>query len=295
MGKLTEWLVHHPVVPYIRESDFAVRKPWSMPIRRLLDYLMIYIQEGECLFVVDGEEIFFKAGDVALIQPNSLHTLEGRTHTITPYAHMDLFFNEAREQSFPTRAGQVDLRSYAHILQPRLDELLEQPIPVKLPSALVAQLRDPFLKAVEYWSYHTPMMDLSAQLEMTEVCLHLLRYYVNENEELLPSVQTLNWITSYFSYHLNEPISVMDMARRANLSVSRFNTLFKKHYQMTPHQYLLDMRVKHACELLRQSDSTLEQIASYCGFADIHHFSKTFKSKTGQSPGLYRMAGNGPR
>ncbi|MFD0958406.1 AraC family transcriptional regulator [Paenibacillus chungangensis] len=291
MDKLTECLAYHPLSPYIRQCDYAVRKPWNMPVRRLLDYLLIYVQEGECLFVVDGEELIFNAGSFALIQPNSLHTLEGRSRTITPFAHMDLFYNEAREQSFPTRAGQIDLSAYAHLLQPRLDELLERPIPVKLPSALVSQMRDPFLKAVEYWSYHTPRMDLHAQFAMMEVCLSLLRHYSDGLEKRQPPAQTLNWITSYLSYHLSEPISVGDMARRANLSVSRFNTLFKKHYRMTPHQYLLDMRVKHACELLRRSNASLEEIASYSGFADIHHFSKTFKSKTGRSPGRYRDEG----
>ena len=41
-----------PVVPYIREADFAIRKPWYTPPRRLLDYLLLYVQEGECQ--VDG-------------------------------------------------------------------------------------------------------------------------------------------------------------------------------------------------------------------------------------------------
>ena len=51
---LSEMLARQPIVPFIREGDFAVRAPWSVAARRLLDYLLVYIQEGECLFQVDG-------------------------------------------------------------------------------------------------------------------------------------------------------------------------------------------------------------------------------------------------
>jgi hypothetical protein len=42
-----------PVIPYIREADFAVRKPWYTPPRRLLDYLLLFVQEGEYLVNVE--------------------------------------------------------------------------------------------------------------------------------------------------------------------------------------------------------------------------------------------------
>ncbi|MBO2945357.1 helix-turn-helix transcriptional regulator [Paenibacillus sp. F411] len=63
---------------------------------------------------------------------------------------------------------------------------------------------------------------------------------------------------------------------------------------MSPHQYLLHMRIQHACELLRQSDWTQEEIAAYCGFSSVHHFSKMFKSRMGLSPGKYRRQGSSP-
>jgi hypothetical protein len=56
-----------PVVPYIREADFAIRKPWYTPPRRLLDYLLLLVQEGQCLVEVEGEEPLLTAGDTCLI------------------------------------------------------------------------------------------------------------------------------------------------------------------------------------------------------------------------------------
>ncbi|TXK72271.1 helix-turn-helix domain-containing protein [Paenibacillus sp. N3.4] len=101
----------------------------------------------------------------------------------------------------------------------------------------------------------------------------------------------MDWITSYFSYHLSNPLNIDAMAKRAHLSPSRFNDVFKRQYGVTPHQYLLDMRINHACELLHRSELSQEQITQYCGFSNIHHFSKTFKKKKGKSPGAYRKLG----
>jgi transcriptional regulator GlxA family with amidase domain len=78
------------------------------------------------------------------------------------------------------------------------------------------------------------------------------------------------------------------MAARAGLSPSRFAARFKATYGMPPHRYLLEMRVAHAGELLRSTPLSQEEIAAYCGFADIHHFSKRFKRCTGMTPGAYR-------
>lgn len=288
MRNLAEFMAQHPVVPFIRECDFAVRAPWSMPERRLLDYLLIYIQNGQCRFWVDGIPYLFEPGEFCLIQPNSLTVLEGLGNTVTPFAHFDLFYNPAREKSFPTRAGQTVLTPYMNLLQPRLDDLLGIEMSCRLHLRYPSKFRDTFLQVVECWQYRDPIMQLRAQAGMTELSILLLEEYLADRPSLSTSQQTLNWITSYFSLHMDQEVRIEDMARRANLSPSRFNAVFKEQYGVTPHQYLLDMRISHARELLRNTDLSQEQIAAYCGFADVHHFSKRFRKMMGVPPGRYR-------
>ncbi|NGP46378.1 hypothetical protein G4V62_16015 [Bacillaceae bacterium SIJ1] len=62
----TEVVKRNPVTPYVRECDFAIRNPWSMSERRLLDYLLIYVREGKCNFTVDGKNIILRRGIFAL-------------------------------------------------------------------------------------------------------------------------------------------------------------------------------------------------------------------------------------
>ncbi|KRF03602.1 hypothetical protein ASG89_02210 [Paenibacillus sp. Soil766] len=288
---LQELLKSQPIVPYIRESDFAVRKPWNYPERRLLDYLLVYIQEGTCCFWVDHQKYLFYPGQFCLVQPGSLLTLEGLTSTITPYVHFDIAYNPDREDSFPTRPGQIDLSAYSHFMQPTMHELFGIKVPVQLQPQNPTLLKQKLLQTIELVHVPNPLTQLRTQQLMIDISLSILEPYQRDVPSLAPS---LNWITSYISNHLSDPLSVQDMANRANLSVSRFSFLFKQRYGTSPHQYLLQMRIHHAKELLTNTELSLESISDYCGFADLHHFSKIFKQRTGTTPGEHRKTTKNP-
>ncbi len=282
-------LFDRPIVPFIRQSEFAVRKPWpASPARRLLDYLIKYVQEGHLVVRVSGVEYHLYEGDFCLVQPNEIVTLEGPTNTITPYAHMDIFYNPLREQSYPTRPGQVDISSFSHLIQPRLNDCSGIYIPVKFVPSQPARFRETLLRMVGEWQNRDVLSQLVAQLLATELVLMLLTDFGHLQSLALPTPYALNWVTSYLSLHLSEPISVADMAERAHLSVSRFSALFRQQFGCPPHHYLLHLRVHHAQHLLSTGEFTLRQIAEYCGFADVPHFSKAFKRVTGRPPGVSR-------
>ncbi|NOU87986.1 helix-turn-helix domain-containing protein [Paenibacillus sp. LMG 31460] len=282
---LNELLKQHPIVPFVRQSEFAVRKPWSYPERRLLDYLFVYIQEGTCCFWVDHKKYMFQAGQFCLVQPGSLLILEGLTNTVTPYIHFDLCYNSEREQSFPTRPGQIDLSAYMNLMQPTINDLYGIQMPVHVHPSNPSKLKETLFQVVEYSQQQDPLIQLKTQHLVTEIIISLLETYYQAAQT---PVHSFNWITSYFSNHLSEPISLEDMANRASLSISRFSFMFKQRYGISPHQYLINMRVNHAKELLANTELSLESIALYCGFADLHHFSKMFKKRTGSTPGEHR-------
>ncbi|MDR6552899.1 AraC family transcriptional regulator [Paenibacillus qinlingensis] len=280
-----------PIVPYIRECDFAVRKPWNYPERRLLDYLLVYIQEGTCRFSVDHQTYLFHAGQFCLVQPGSLLSLEGLTNTVTPFLHFDVAYNPVREDSFPTRPGQIDLTAYNHLLQPTLQDLFKLRVPVQIQPQNPILFKEKLLHTIELVHVANPLTQLRIQQLMIDIILAMLEPYQQDVPSIAPS---LNWITSYFSNHLSDPLSVQDMASRANLSISRFGFLFKQRYGTSPHQYLLQMRIHHAKELLTNTELSHESISDYCGFADLHHFSKIFKQRTGTTPGEHRKTTKNP-
>jgi AraC-like DNA-binding protein len=87
---------------------------------------------------------------------------------------------------------------------------------------------------------------------------------------------------------LSYSISVSELATECRLSSSHFSRAFKQTTGITPHHWLMRMRVEHAKDLLRQTNIELVDIALACGFADQSHFSRVFFRAEGQTPGRWR-------
>ena len=72
--------------------------------------------------------------------------------------------------------------------------------------------------------------------------LSMLQSYSSGRSDSPDQPEFLNWITSFMSLHLSEPLSVSDMAARAGLSASRFSRVFSNRFGRPPHQFLLHLR-----------------------------------------------------
>ena len=92
----------------------------------------------------------------------------------------------------------------------------------------------------------------------------------------------------YIEAHCAEDIKLEDIAACANVSKSECLRCFKKSMQMTPYQYLIELRLAKAAALLRQTDDAVGDIALNVGFQQSSHFGKFFKAKTGLTPLAYR-------
>ncbi len=84
-----------------------------------------------------------------------------------------------------------------------------------------------------------------------------------------------------------EKICVADIAKKINLSESRFRVLFGMTYGITPHRYLINIRLMHAKQMLWNAPS-MSAVAEQCGFGSQQYFNEIFKKETGMTPGQYQ-------
>lgn len=101
-----------------------------------------------------------------------------------------------------------------------------------------------------------------------------------------PISKSMWWVTE----HLGEDISVADMASSAKISVSRFHERFLEEVGLTPSDYLAQMRIQRAQELLANSTQSVSGIGFDLGFASSQYFATVFKKFVGVSPQEYRTA-----
>ena len=94
----------------------------------------------------------------------------------------------------------------------------------------------------------------------------------------------------YAKAHLDEPLTVADLAAVACMSESTFYRYFRDQFGQTPLAYLTEQRVRRACRLLTERRRTVSDVAAAVGFSSPSHFIRLFRRHTGQTPKQYQLA-----
>ena len=85
-----------------------------------------------------------------------------------------------------------------------------------------------------------------------------------------------------------QPISLEEVADFVGFNASYFSTLFKKESGKNFLEYLSEVRMNRAKELLKQTNFTVANICSQVGYSDLKHFTQSFKKATGLKPNEFR-------
>lgn len=103
-------------------------------------------------------------------------------------------------------------------------------------------------------------------------------------------IQTVRQVLDYMLGHLEERITIPQLAERFHLSATVLKACFRQLYGMPIHQYLLNCRMSMAAQLLSTTRQPILQVAAAVGYGSISQFSTAFKSRYGMGPGQYRRA-----
>ena len=131
-----------------------------------------------------------------------------------------------------------------------------------------------------------------------QLAVHLLRGYAScVCRERVPAGHLSNAqrarLEEYIDAHLQESITLDDMAAELGMGVWTFGRRVRQTLGCTAHALVTRRRVERATALLRADDLALKQIAAVCGFADQAHLSRRIKAELGVPPGAYREAFRG--
>jgi AraC-like DNA-binding protein len=105
------------------------------------------------------------------------------------------------------------------------------------------------------------------------------------------AVEAALWLDA----HSQDAVDLESAAREAGLSAFHFLRLFAGVLGVTPHQYLVRSRLRHAARLLADDTRSITDIALAVGFGDLSNFVRTFRRAAGVSPRAFRKAAKGER
>ncbi len=114
-------------------------------------------------------------------------------------------------------------------------------------------------------------------------------YSDNCNARHLQSVpHRLGALAGFMEEHYAEMLTVETMCRRTNMSRSNLFRQFRLYLKNTPIEHLLDIRLRHAKELLIHTDLAVSEVALRCGFNDGNYFSRQFRTRCLTTPLRFR-------
>jgi DNA-binding GntR family transcriptional regulator/AraC-like DNA-binding protein len=98
----------------------------------------------------------------------------------------------------------------------------------------------------------------------------------------------LRRVTALMHAKIEDELSLEEMAESAELSTTHFSHMFRKSTGVSPHQFVLRLRVERAKEMLRAVEARVLDVAVACGFKTQQHFARVFRRLCGASPTEYR-------
>jgi two-component system response regulator YesN len=104
----------------------------------------------------------------------------------------------------------------------------------------------------------------------------------------IDSASVVRNVIAYINLHYDSIIANESIAEVFNYNSTYLNRIFKLYTGSSLHAFLLSRSITAAMEMLCSQSLSVGEVAEKCGFGSLHHFTKSFKKRTGMTPSQYR-------
>lgn len=253
-----------PLIINLVNDCFTNIEPFSYDTYNAIgreDYFLIYVTDGIFNTKINGITHRLKKGAVVIFPPKFKYHYWGTPPSKYLCAHFTGSYAEGllKDLGFPSEQPYAQDGEFL----PKIVDLFDKMIEQSLTNA-------PFLK-----------QSLACLLE--EILLTIATSKARNS-----GYRTLKSSIKYIHANYTEKIEIPHLAKLEGLSNSRYIVVFSKEMGKTPREYILDLRLARACDLLLSTDMEINQVGASSGYKDQYFFSKIFKKHMGISPQEYR-------
>lgn len=154
--------------------------------------------------------------------------------------------------------------------------------------------KHPVIERLLAFRVHDQIGCAISSLEGSKLVVDLLHALLVSKEEM-PELKTENQLVrnvhEFVQTHIDQPISVMDIAVRFGVSREHLTRIFAQHGASTPYQYILNSKMSIACSLLHADVLSVKEVSAKLGFENVAHFTRAFKRIMRCTPSEYRNIG----
>jgi AraC-like DNA-binding protein len=257
---------------------------WSRGLSIHETFEMVYIKSGDGIFEIGDQSVEVGPNDIVIIKPHQSHKLNvdaggGCDFIVLYFKFMDSSDHALSEVSLGDFINFVSGKESGSFIKLKVSQ--KNDIIILLNRILKEQVSDQL--GSELLNY-LMLMELFVLISRA-----LKAEWENSIKNKSPKIKELMQSAIQFVHNnFEREISITDIARYVFLSPSYFTRAFKEDTGLSPMQYLLNIRIKRACELLHETDQKIGEIALSVGFSNQQRFNDMFKKQTKMTPMQYR-------
>jgi AraC-like DNA-binding protein len=245
---------------------------------------LIIITRGGGSHWIEGNAYPVSAGDIFLIQDNTQHYFQER-HDLEMYNIM--FDNSYLVQHLASLRSLSGFNAFfifeplfrrRHAFMSRLHLAPESMLKMRgLLNSMLSEVRD-----------SRPGSDLMMLSRVLEIFVMIAREYSRSSNSKVQTLFRLGEVISRMENNYRENWTVARLAKIAAMAPSTFLPVFREATGSSPIDYLLNLRLTKAAEILLKDDCAISEVAANCGFRDSNYFSRQFRKFYNCSPRDYR-------
>ena len=242
---------------------------------------LFFLDEGIIQLSLAAHSYKIKPGEGFLLNSNTLHGL--KCLSAAPCRYRSLVFDPA------IVAGQLNSAFDLLYVRPLLKSNIPAWILTQNTEPLTDQISSLFDQA--YFSEQTKKSGY--EFEIRAALSQILLKINGSSKTALPinaskTESTLQKLLLWIDHHYAQPITSQQLAASANISVRECQRYFAKNLHTSPSKYIIHYRILTAARMLLESELSVTEISSRCGFNSPSYFTKTFKSTMNVTPLQFR-------
>lgn len=232
-------------------------------------YIIHIVSSGKGIYTVNGETYSLEAGQGFLICPGQI--VYYKADNDSPWTYSWVGFHGLKAEQVLKKAGLSK------------DSLIFR---IAGSNDLVQCLND-LIKEASH-SHGSDLMLTGLLYQFLARLVYRHENKIQAGEKAIDSTRYVSKAVEYIEKNFSGNLSVKSIADYLKIDRSYLSTLFSKHLGITPRGFIIKYRMDKACELLKNPQLSVSDVARSVGYEDPFQFSKTFKSVTGQSPAYFR-------
>lgn len=284
MNKATEEKRRHTseIRPYSHYECMIPDYFAQVPLHWHSEFEINYILEGSSEFVCGSEKFAVQQGDVVIILPNVMHAI---------YPGGDNFQRYDTIVFSPQLLGAYDNdRCAAECIRPLLNESCCINAHIAASYEYYGEIKAAAESIFSCARQNSPLTDMLLKSQLLRLFWLLYDSGSVRRAENPPAAgsEPLRPVLEYIAEHFREELSIQQLAEYSHFSKSYFMAEFKSFAGIGAAEYINQLRIKAACEILRTGEKAIAETAYECGFRNLSNFNRQFRRIVGCTPSEYR-------